>query len=34
MIFDKKKVKNLKKNFDIVLHFAAFINNNDSIKTQ
>ena len=32
-ISDKKKVKKiLKKNFDIVLHFAAFINNNDSIN--
>ena len=32
-ISDKKKVKKiLKKKFDIVLHFAAFANNNESIK--
>ena len=32
-ISDKKKVKKiLKKNFDIVLHFAAYANNNESIK--
>ena len=32
-ISDKKRVKKiLKENFDIVLHFAAFIKNDESIK--
>ena len=32
-ISDKKKVRKiLKKKFDVVLHFAAFINNDESIK--
>ena len=33
-IYDKKKLEKifLKKNFDVVFHFAAFINNEESIK--
>ena len=33
-ISDKKKLKKLflKNNFDVVFHFAAFINNEESIK--